>query len=318
MKYINKIISLLIVALIVTSCDPDAESYTPGELEGDNQGVCFVGNYIQTVEVEPGTTSFDLTLTRALTDAAGTVDVTVINNEENVFVCPSTVSFAAGEKTAKLTVEVPSVTEGITYKLQLALSGDNVSDYSSGYHEISVNFAVLKWESIGIGYYLDGTVSNFFGVDSSVPLAVEIEKTKTATSTRFRFDSPFAKVADSTPDEVGGFNGYPYNEETDIVPGKYVFIIDVTKDGASLKPVQYGMDWGYGMFSGGSVYGNLSTNINSYPLGIYNEKTGCITFPANSLYVSMVDYKDGGAYPCSNPSYLYLSAEAYLHSLEIE
>ncbi|WP_243432804.1 hypothetical protein [Bacteroides uniformis] len=35
----------------------------------------------------------------------------------------------------------------------------------------------------------------------------------------------------------------------------------MTKEGASLKPVQYGMDWGYGMFSGGSVYGNLSTNI---------------------------------------------------------
>ena len=90
----------------------------------------------------------------------------------------------------------------------------------------------------------------------------------------------------------------------------------MTKEGASLKPVQYGMDWGYGMFSGGSVYGNLSTNINSYPLGVYNEKAGSITFPANSLYVSMADYQDGGAYPCTNPSYLYLSAEAYLNSLE--
>ena len=83
MKYINKILSLFVIALIATSCDPDAESYTPGELEDGNQGICFVGNYTQTVEVEPGITSFDLTLTRSLTDAAGTVDVTVINNEEN-------------------------------------------------------------------------------------------------------------------------------------------------------------------------------------------------------------------------------------------
>ena len=108
MKYINKILSLFVIALIATSCDPDAESYTLGELEDGNQGICFAGNYTQTVEVEPGITSFDLTLTRALTDAAGTVDVTVINNEKNIFVCPSTVSFAAGEKTAKLTVEAPS------------------------------------------------------------------------------------------------------------------------------------------------------------------------------------------------------------------
>ena len=281
MKYINKILSLFVIALIATSCDPDAESYTPGELEDGNQGICFVGNYTQTVEVEPGITSFDLTLTRSLT------------------------------------VETPSAAEGITYNLQLALSGNDVSNYSSGYHEISVNFAILKWESIGTGYYLDGTVANFFGVDPSVPMAVEIEKTTTATSTRFRFDSPFAKVA-TAQDEVGGFNGYPFNEEADVVPGEYTFVIDVTKEGASLKPVQYGMDWGYGMFSGGSVYGNLSTNINSYPLGVYNEKAGSITFPANSLYVSMADYQDGGAYPCTNPSYLYLSAEAYLNSLETE
>ena len=58
--------------------------------------------------------------------------------------------------------------------------------------------------------------------------------------------------------------------------------------------------------------------LDSYPLGVYNEKAGSITFPANSLYVSMADYQDGGAYPCTNPSYLYLSAEAYLNSLETE
>lgn len=31
MKYINKILSLFVIALIATSCDPDAESYTPGK-----------------------------------------------------------------------------------------------------------------------------------------------------------------------------------------------------------------------------------------------------------------------------------------------
>ena len=317
MKYINKILSLFMIALIAASCDPDAESYTPGKLEEGNQEICFVGNYTQTVEVEPGISSFDLILTRALTDAVGAADVTVINNDENIFVCPSTVSFAAGEETAKLTVKAPAAAEGITYNLRLALEGENISNYSSGYHEVSVNFTILKWESIGTGYYLDGAVSNFFGVDASLPLAVEIEKTTTATSTRFRFDSPFAKVA-TEQDEIGGFNGYPYNEESDVVPGEYVFIIDVTKDGASLKPVDLGMAWAYGMFSVGTVYGNLSNNISSYPLGIYNEKAGSITFPASSLYVSMADYKDGGKYPCNNPSYLYLSAEAYLNSLESE
>ena len=94
MKYINKILSLFVIALIATSCDPDAESYTLGELEDGNQGICFAGNYTQTVEVEPGITSFDLTLTRALTDAAGTVDVTVINNEKNILYISGFISLA--------------------------------------------------------------------------------------------------------------------------------------------------------------------------------------------------------------------------------
>lgn len=314
MKYINKIFSLFAIALMAVACDPDAESYTPGGLEEGSQGICFAGNYTQTVEVEPGTTSFTLTLKRTVTDAAGTVDIKVLNNEKNIFVCPSTVSFAAGEATTTLTIGTPSADEGIPYNLQLMVSGDNVSKYASGYNEVSVNFSIIKWESAGTGYYLDGTVSYFFGVDPSLPMAVKLERAKTASSIRYRFDSPFARVGTET-DEYGGFDGYPFNEEGDVVPGKYVFVIDITSNGAALSPVDLGMAWSYGMFSCGSVYGNLSSNIASYPLGIYNEKAEKITFPANSLYISMKDYKEGAAYPCSTPSYLYLSGEAYLASL---
>lgn len=316
MKYINKIFSLFAIALMAVACDPDAESYTPGGLEEGNQGICFAGNYTQTVEVEPGVTSFILTLKRSVTDAAGSVDIKVLNNEENIFICPSTASFAAGEATTTLTVETPSATAGILYNLKLAVSGDNVSEYTSGYNEISVNFSIIKWESIGTGYYLDGTVSTFFGVDPSMPMAVKLERAETATSVRFRFDSPFARVATETVDEYGGYDGYPFNEENDVVPGKYLFTIDVTSQGAALSPVDLGMDWGYGMFSIGSVYGNLSTNIATYPLGTYDEEAGCITFPANSLYIKMVDYSEGAASPCANPSYLYLNGDAYLESLE--
>ena len=78
MKYINKIFSLFAIALMAVACDPDAESYTPGGLEEGNQGICFAGNYTQTVEVEPGVTSFILTLKRSVTDAAGSVDIKVL------------------------------------------------------------------------------------------------------------------------------------------------------------------------------------------------------------------------------------------------
>ena len=76
MKYINKILSLFVIALIATLCDPDAESYTPGELEDGNQGICFWAITPKQWK-RAGNNLFDLTLTRSLTDAAGTVDVTV-------------------------------------------------------------------------------------------------------------------------------------------------------------------------------------------------------------------------------------------------
>lgn len=316
MKYIYKSFVMLAVALIAIACDPDAENYTSGAQDSAGcQGVYFAGNYTKTVEVEPGTNSFKITLARTQTTATASVNLQVLNNDENAFVCPATASFAAGEETTDITVEVPNAQEGVNYNLKLAVTGENVSQYTNGYREIQVSFAILKWEKIGVGYFLDGMVSTFFGVDSSLPMAVELEKTQTASSVRYRFDSPFAKVA-TAQDEVGGFNGYPYNEDGDTVDGTYVFVIDITKDGAALKPVEMGMSWSYGMFSCGSIYGNISQNIGSYPLGEYDEESGCITFPANSLYISMAGYKEGAASPCGTPSYLFLSAKDYLASLE--
>ena len=48
-----------------------------------------------------------------MTDAAGTVDVTVINNEENIFM-PFHCIICCWRKTAKLTVETPSAAEGVS------------------------------------------------------------------------------------------------------------------------------------------------------------------------------------------------------------
>ncbi|MDL2299762.1 hypothetical protein LJC21_03550 [Bacteroides sp. OttesenSCG-928-E20] len=303
------------MSLIAASCEHDAESYTPGEqAPAGCQSMYFATTkYVNTVEVEPEVKSFDIAIKRVDKSAAGTVNLSVVENEGNVFVLPATASFAAGEETTSITVTYPTAKEGIKYALVLAVEGDNVSPYTNGYREVQYDLSILKWESIGTGYMLDGLVVRIFGVDPTIPLAVEIEKTTTASGDRYRFDSPFASVA-TGKDENGGYIGYPYNEPADVVPGIYKFVIDVTKDGLSLQPVSMGMDWGYGMFSCGSVYGYLSTNLGTYPLGTL--KNNVMTFPVSSLYVSMTDFNDGGKYPCTTPTYIYLTAEAYLESLK--
>ena len=58
------------------------------------------------------------------------------------------------------------------------------------------------------------------------------------------------------------------------------------------------------------IYGNLSTDIASYPLGVFtaSEKGGKIVFAASTLFLQ----DNEGASPCSaGASTLYLSADDY-------
>ena len=316
MKYIGKIATMLLVLFIAVSCENEAEKYTPGEKAAEGcQGVYFAtSNYTTVFELEPEIKSFEVTLTRIEKANAGTVNLVALTNEENVFVVPATASFAAGESTTKVNVTYPTAKEGVQYNLVLAVEGDNVSPYTDGLRETQIKLSILKWESIGKGYLLEGIVSTFFGVNPNFAYIIEIEKTTTANSTRYRFDSPFAKVATEIDedvyetDELGGFDGYVYNAPEDVLEGNFVFVIDVTSAGAKLSVTQMGMDWGYGAFSCGP------SPASGAPLG--SLRADVITFPANSLYVSMADYNNGGRYACGTPTYVYLTVDAYAKTLE--
>lgn len=313
MKYINSILMMFAVALMVTSCEYDEESFSPGEQApaGCQQMYFATNSYANLVELEPGIPSFDIPVKRLVTGSAGTVNVTMKTGSD-VFVVPSTLSFDAGAADAIIRVTFPKAEEGIAHKLTLVLEGDNVSPYTGGYREVVYNMTILKWEDIGTGYYLDGTVSTFFGVDPTLPMSVDLQRANTATSVRYRFDSPFARVATAL-DDAGGYNGYPYNDPADVLSGDFKFVIDVVKGAATLIPTGMGMDWGYGAMSCGTIYGYVSSD-SSYPLG---KQTGdVIVFPAKSLYISMANYNSGGKSVANTPSYLYLNAKAYTDSLK--
>lgn len=271
----------------------------------------FAADNTTTFEVDPSDTQFNLTVVRKATDAAS-YNIVVVENQENAFVVPSTIAFAAGEQSKSITINMAENAPK-RQALALALSFDDkdLNPYTSGLKAIEVKTTIIKWESFGRGYWIGGFVNNFFGVDA-LPLAVDIEKAVTANDVRYRFVSPYSSVA--TGNDGLGYIGYPYNEAGDLDGNVENFVITITKNGASLAPLNLGMNWGYGSFSGGSVYGNLSNNIASYPLGVYTETEtgGKIYFAPNSLYASMAEYNNGGKYPCSNPSVLYLSANDYM------
>lgn len=308
----------LLAATALYSCSEDEPTYTPADPEGDLAHITFTGSSDETFEVEPGTSSFTLSLQRPEDEAgnAETVSLDVTLNEGNVFTVPSSLDFAAGETEKSFTVSVSGAEEGTYYNLSIVANG-NQSNYTEGNRQKNVSFAIMKWEKIGKGLWVGNAVGTFFGVDQ-LPLVVDIEKATTPTSTRFRFDNPYEVIPDYVdyPIDAKGeyfyYVGYPYNDPVDIVGSgeKFVIICDA-KGNATLNPVNMGMDWGYGMFSTGSILGNMSDDTSKYGYGTYNAEGGYVKFPASSLYCNMVNYGTG---VCGNIAYLYLDFDAFLNN----
>ena len=319
MKIKNIFLSLAAATMLLTACGNDdlelGDSTTP-KVEASCPAVEFSAANKTTLEVDPSDPTVSFKIVRKATDAASYA-IKVVEGADN-FDVPASVDFAAGEQEKDINVSVKeSAAQGTPLALELTFDEANLNPYTSGIKDLTAHVTVIKWEPAGTGYWMGNIVNTFFGVDPQ-PMYVEYEKATTATSVKYRFKSPYGNLA-TEQDAMGAYNGYPYAKEGDLTGNGGTFVITVTKDGASLAPVQLGINFGYGEFSIGQVYGNVSNNISSYPLGVFKaSKTGgVITWAANSLYVSMAEYKDGGASPCSaGPTYFFLSKEDYAATME--
>ncbi len=319
MKIKNIFLSLAAATMLLTACGNDelesGDSTTP-KVEATCPSVEFSTTNQTTLEVDPSDPTVSFKVVRRDSIAASYA-IKVLQGADD-FNIPATVEFAAGEKEKDINVTVKeSAEQGTPLTVELTFDEANMNPYTTGIKDFTANVTVIKWEAAGTGYWLGNIVNTFFGVNP-MPMYVEYEKATTASAVKYRFTSPYS-ILTSAQDEMGAYNGYPYAEAGDLTGNGGKFVITVTKDGASLAPVQLGMDFGYGEFSIGQVYGNLDSDINSYPLGVFQESAngGVITWATNSLYVSMAGYNDGGAYPCSaGPSYFFLSREDYAASME--
>ncbi|MDR2824695.1 MAG: hypothetical protein LBB41_05790 [Prevotellaceae bacterium] len=311
MKKIKIFITFIAVASVCfTACKDYEDIVTPGA-NSDVQGVYFPAVNVSAVELEP-TEPTEITVTIARTDSvsAQEVPLAVVEDKEGVFVVPEKVSFAAGEKETTFNVSFPSAAEGITYTLKLSVK-DN--DYVKPY---SVNVTRIKWTPIDDPFiFVDGTISAFFGIEYPFAMYANAEKTELGASVRYRMLNVFALPTDQDADGI--YTGYKYNEPGDVLAGNYYITIEIDENGkVYMFPSELGMDWTYGMFSIGTVFGNKATISGapvteaSYPLGKYDEEAGIITCDKNSLYISMADL--GWRVADANPTVIYLTKDAYL------
>lgn len=309
MKIKNIFLSLAAATMLLAACGNDdlelGDSTTP-KVAATCPSVEFSTDNQTTLEVDPADPTVSFKVVRKATDAASYA-IKVVEGSEN-FDIPATVDFAAGETEKALKVSVKqSAAQGTSLPLELTFNDSDLNPYTTGIKDLAASVTVIKWESAGRGYWMGNIVNTFFSVNSVI-MFVEYEKATTATSTKYRFDSPYGKLYTEN-DVAGAVNGYPYNGESDLTGNAGKFVITVTKDGASLDPVNLGMDYGYGEFSAGQVPG--SKNL----LGVFkkSETGGIITWEENSLYVSMSGYNDGKEYPCDKgPSYFFLSKDDLL------
>lgn len=161
---INKIIFGFTVAMValLTSCSQDNESAI---YNIENDGLSFTATTSAAVEVSASDPVFTVKLVRGNTASAATGSVTAvgtIGTAELAGITVSNYSFAPGENTATVSVNVAPLEIGEELTLTLSIAEDVVS--IGGIQSTTMKvIKAYEWESLGNGYFVD----NFFGMEST-------------------------------------------------------------------------------------------------------------------------------------------------------
>ncbi len=134
------ILALAVAAMGAVSCEDEAD-YAPASVPTNDQ-VYFPNNVRRAVQLEKGQTSFSVDVYRIGTSDAITVPVTATGSDAEVFVLPSSVTFAAGESRATMNVGVnfDKVQSGVAYTLDFTLDSGYTSEYGDALCSYSVEY----------------------------------------------------------------------------------------------------------------------------------------------------------------------------------
>lgn len=228
---INKFfLSLAGATMLLASCgveDLELGNSTTAPVSSSCPSVEFAISNNTAVEVDPSDTQFNLTVVRK-DSAAAEYAIKVVENENNTFEVPAKVAFAEGETSKDITVSIKDgAKQGEPIALELTFDDSLLNPYTVGYKVLSLTATIIKWETYGKGYWVGNIINTFYGVQS-LPLAVDIEKAVTATSTKYRFASPYGKVGEEQ-DELGAYLAYPYNEAGNVTGSNEKVVISVSK-----------------------------------------------------------------------------------------
>ncbi len=286
MKKINKIFMLFAaVAFMLTACEKEV-SRDPSPV-GPSDAISFAqGSALFEINPNKQALEIDVIVLRGNSSEAQEVAINTDSASE-VFNIPSKVSFAAGEKSAKLHITFPTAEVGNSYNFALSISEDKQSPYLSGASTFAGTVNVAEWEDASVKAVLfDGIVIAFFGVDY-VGWYVDYQFKDNADGSRdIRLKNPYAGVA-TDEDDFGIFDAYPYNEPADIMEGSFPWDIHINADNTvSYTRFDAGIDYGYGPF-----FSRMLADADGNPAyGTFDPETNSITFAARTISSGMDGY----------------------------
>ena len=206
MNTINKITSLFVLILLLgfTACTEDVK-YDPAAMP-DNAQVYFPSTLPSKVELsmDMNVTSYDIEVRRIDKTDALTVNLTVKNENPDIFIIPTSVSFTAGSEVSKITVTYkPEELEFDDFKpLTITVDQNQASPYGISAYIFTAGISA-PWEPLGKALYRDAFFSNDF-------YTVELQQ-NLVNPDRYRLVDPYTQILEDNEEPSRG-NQSPYAE----------------------------------------------------------------------------------------------------------
>lgn len=295
-----KLLYLLIAfvaAAFATSCT-ESDEFAPGE-PGNGAQVYFSNENTTEFSLSDEDTSIDLVVNRIDAEEAKTITILsdVAVEAASLFNIPSSVTFAAGEKSTKLTigVDIASLEDSVDYNIDLLI---NDSDNTTPYGLSSLSITVARWpwelfdsESNDINKSKGKLrAADFFcglwDMDFMAEIDVTVYKHKTIEGV-YMIENPWAEVVtagfgyeDPLEEIISYFSYADTNLIINCTDPEHVFI---EEQFTGLTHPTYGQWYVMSLYPDyGNDAGVLENNI--------------ITFPERGLLFAMSKYNDGGLY----------------------
>lgn len=209
----NKIIlaGLMAVATFFAACTENAPEYVPGAAETNNVHAYFAADNVSAVEVSPNE-SFDVVICRENVAEALSFDITYTESHEGAFKVVPTVTFAAGDSVATVSVTLNSgvVALGEVATINLVLPASVATVYSvNALGEFAVNVtAGYMWVTDGTALFTSGLCSAGFG--QTMTAEVEVQRASDYTNADgdklYRLVSPYYLVSQGILCTVPGWH----------------------------------------------------------------------------------------------------------------